>query len=425
LPKRFESTIHVTLLVGALIMSAACAAPEPSERNERPRLQRDARSLALIDQLAEGPLRTRLDACRDLPIRSSRFSIAHRGAPLRYPEHTRESYLAAARMGAGVIECDVTFTSDRALVCRHAQCDLATTTNILETELAARCSEGFAPAVFDEDTGDRLRAASARCCTSDLTLAEFKSLSGRHDRHDPDATSVKQWLRPQAEAVVSGYPAHGELMTHAESIELFQRLGVAMAPELKVPEVEMPFEGDYSRQNYAQALLDAYLEAGVPADRVTFQAFSKDDILYWLSAAPEFGQRAAWGTGGDPRLPQPSQADFEKIRSSGIRRLAPPLPRLLELDAEGEIVASAYARQAREAGLELIPWTLERSGVIRAGSVDGRSVDFYLGTILSALESEGDIYRILQALHEEVGASAVFSDWPGTTTYYANCVGLP
>ena len=419
LSKRFEAIIRVTLLMGTLTLSAACMAPD------RPVLERDARSLALIDQLAHGPLRARLEACRDLPLRSSSFSIAHRGAPLRYPEHTRESYLAAARMGAGVIECDVTFTADRALVCRHAQCDLATTTNILETELAARCSEGFTPAVFDEATGDRVRAASARCCTSDLTVEEFKSLSGRHDRHDRDATSVKEWLRAQAEAVVPGYPDQGELMTHAESIDLFQRLGVAMAPELKVPEVEMPFEGDYSRQDYAQALLDAYLEAGVPADRVTFQAFSKDDILYWLAAAPEFGKRAAWGTGADPRLAPPSMAEFEAIRASGIRRLAPPLPRLLELDAEGEIVASAYARHARDADLELIPWTLERSGVIRAGRVEGRSNDFYLGPILSALESEGDVYRILQALHEEVGASAVFSDWPGTTTYYANCVGLP
>ena len=68
---------------------------------------------------------------------------------------------------------------------------------------------------------------------------------------------------------------------------------------------------------------------------------------------------------------------------------------------------------------------LPQSGVIGAGRVEGRSTDFYLGPILPVLESEGDIYRILQALHEEVGASAVFSDWPGTTTYYANCVGLP
>jgi hypothetical protein len=94
LSKRFEAIIRVTLLVGSLTLSAACVAPD------RPVLERDARSLALIDQLAEGPLRARLEACRDLPLRPSRFSIAPRGAPLHYPEHPRESYLAAARMGA-------------------------------------------------------------------------------------------------------------------------------------------------------------------------------------------------------------------------------------------------------------------------------------------------------------------------------------
>ena len=42
------------------------------------------------------------------------FSIGHRGAALQFPEHTKESYEAGARMGAGILECDVTFTKDRA-----------------------------------------------------------------------------------------------------------------------------------------------------------------------------------------------------------------------------------------------------------------------------------------------------------------------
>jgi glycerophosphoryl diester phosphodiesterase len=37
-------------------------------------------------------------------------------------------------MGAGILECDVTFTKDQKLVCRHAQNDLHTTTNILVTQ---------------------------------------------------------------------------------------------------------------------------------------------------------------------------------------------------------------------------------------------------------------------------------------------------
>ena len=36
-------------------------------------------------------------------------------------------------MGAGIVECDVTFTKDGELVCRHDECDLATTTDIVTT----------------------------------------------------------------------------------------------------------------------------------------------------------------------------------------------------------------------------------------------------------------------------------------------------
>ncbi|TNY08261.1 glycerophosphodiester phosphodiesterase family protein, partial [Escherichia coli] len=90
----------------------------------------------------------------------------------QFPEHTRESYEAAARMGAGIVECDVTFTKDKELVCRHAQNDLHTTTNILATPLAAKCIKPFTPAVFDAN-GTLVAPAAAECRTSELTLAEF------------------------------------------------------------------------------------------------------------------------------------------------------------------------------------------------------------------------------------------------------------
>lgn len=40
---------------------------------------------------------------------------------MQFPEHTVESYTAGALMGAGILECDVTFTKDLELVCRHSQ----------------------------------------------------------------------------------------------------------------------------------------------------------------------------------------------------------------------------------------------------------------------------------------------------------------
>ncbi|MGB7301501.1 MAG: glycerophosphodiester phosphodiesterase family protein, partial [Burkholderiaceae bacterium] len=100
----------------------------------------------MVQQLTASPLKDKLTACLKQPLKKTRFSIAHRGAPLRYAEHTRESYQAAAHQGAGIIECDVTFTKDRQLVCRHSQCDLHSTTNILKTPLASSCRQPFSPA---------------------------------------------------------------------------------------------------------------------------------------------------------------------------------------------------------------------------------------------------------------------------------------
>jgi glycerophosphoryl diester phosphodiesterase len=88
------------------------------------------------------PLKHRLQQCSEKPLLKTDFSIGHRGAALQFPEHTKESYEAAARMGAGIVECDVTFTKDKQLVRRHAQNDLHTTTNILATS-RAEMHQGF------------------------------------------------------------------------------------------------------------------------------------------------------------------------------------------------------------------------------------------------------------------------------------------
>ena len=80
---------------------------------------------------------------------------------------------------------------------------------------------------------------------------------------------------------------------------------------------------------------------------------------------------------------------------------------------------SAYARNARAAGLGIIAWTLERSGHL----ADGNN-GFYYQTFDAAIRREGDVLRVLDVLARDVGVRGVFSDWPATTTFYANCAGL-
>jgi glycerophosphoryl diester phosphodiesterase len=199
----------------------------------------------LVDRMEDGELKERLAACETIPMEPKLFSIGHRGAALQFPEHTVESYVAAARQGAGIIECDVTFTKDKELVCRHAQNDLHATTDILATDLASTCVTPFAPATpASEDGATEAVPAAAECRASELTLTEFRTLRGKMDAADTSATSVEGFVKGTADWRTDLYAdSAATLLTHAESIEIIRSLGGKFTPELKSPSVEMPFDG--------------------------------------------------------------------------------------------------------------------------------------------------------------------------------------
>jgi glycerophosphoryl diester phosphodiesterase len=381
------------------------------------------RPFYLVDQLKPGPLKDKLAACGvDRTYTPRTFSISHRGAPLMFPEHTREGLIAADRMGAGIIECDVAFTKDRQLVCRHSQCDLHTTTDILaRPSLAAKCTQGFTPA--DPATG---RKASAKCCTSDLTLDEFKSLNGKMDAADPDATTLAAYMNATPRWRTDLYAGTGTLMSHKEYIALVKGMGRKFTPELKAPQVPMPFDGTYTQDLYAQQLIDEYKQAGIPASDVYPQSFQLRDILYWLDKEPDFGRQAIFldnrdetTQGFDPEKPATWQPGMAELAQKGVRILAPPLWMLVRPGPDGTIEPSTYAREAKTAGLGLIAWSLERSGPLKDGG------GYYYQSIKPVVTGDGDILRLLDVLHGQVGVQGVFSDWPATTTFYANCVGAP
>lgn len=408
----FRPAIFVPSIL--LVLLGGCAYSPAAGPDAISNIQLGPRPYFLVNDMAEGPLKAKLQSCSNGPFQKTSFSIGHRGAPLMFPEHTRESYEAAARMGAGVLECDVTFTKDKALVCRHAQNDLHTTTNILATPLAAKCTKGFTP--FDAATN---KPASAECRASDISLAEFRTLRGKMDASNPRARTVDEYLAGTAAWRTDLYsgPTSGTLMTHAESIVLFKKLGVKMTPELKSASVAMPFEG-FSQENYAQKMIDEYKAAGVAPSQVFPQSFDKRDVLYWVNRESAFGRQAVFLDSANSTSELPSLQTLYSYKAEGIQIVAPPLFALLDVK-DGKIVASQYARNAQQAGLNIITWTLERSGVLVTGKPG-----WYYQTINKAITREGDMMQVLDVLAKEVGILGVFSDWPASVTYYANCMGL-
>jgi len=385
------------------------------------------RPFYLTDQLRPGQLKDVLTSCANNKRQfvSKKWSIGHRGAALQFPEHTQESYRAAARMGAGIIEWDVTFTADAELVCRHAQCDLHTTTNILQTALAQKCSIPFTPARLDE-SGNLLSPANARCCSSDITLAEFKSLKGKMDAYDPRAVTVDEYLGGTADFRTDLYASGGSLLSHRESIELIQSLGVGFTPELKAVTDGFGDTG-LDQNSYAQKMIEEYQSLGVDADQVWAQSFNIEDVRLWIEDYPEFGQQAVLLDDRNPielALKPPSKTEFESLKAAGLNIIAPPMLVLLSTDSSGDIRPSNYATNASAAGLDIISWTTERSGRIIADVKQGRE-QFYYGSTLNVLKDDGDILNTMHVLAQEVGIIGLFSDWPATTTFYANCMDLP
>jgi len=380
-------------------------------------IQYGVRPFYLIDAMKEGPLKSKLKSCYGNTPRQSLFSIAHRGAPLEFPEHTVQSNKAAALMGAGIFECDVTFTKDKQLVCRHSQNDLQATTNILLTRLQEKCTKPFTSA-----SGTEL--AVAECRTTDITLGEFKTLRGKMDGVNKNAKDIKSYMAGSPNWRTELYSeAGGTLLTHQESIALFKQFGGKFTPELKEAVVPMPYLG-FTQEQYAQTLINEYKNAGISPKDVFPQSFNLNDVIYWVQKEPEFGKQAIYLDGRygqkdfNAAKPELLKPNMQELYTRGVRYIAPPLWVLLTTGNAGEIIPSAYAKAAKDAGLNIITWTLERDGPMNRGG------GWYHQSIKSSIYSDGQIYEVLDVLAQQVGVKGVFSDWPATVTYYANCMGL-
>jgi glycerophosphoryl diester phosphodiesterase len=401
---------HLVLALVAIGCSVSALAQSSATVSN---IQVGPRPYFLVSDMVDSPLKAKLQSCSNGPFKKTNFSIGHRGAAMMFPEHTKESYEAAVRMGAGIVECDVTFTKDKELVCRHAQNDLHTTTNILATPLAAKCTKPFTPYDAEKNV-----PATAECRTSDITLAEFKTLRGKMDAFNPMAKTVQEFMGGTANWRTDLYsgPTSGTLMTHQDSIALFQKLGVNMTPELKSATVKMPFDG-FTQEAYAQKMIDEYKAVKIEPSKVFPQSFDQNDIRYWIKNEPKFAEQAVFLDGADKVADLPDLAKLISYKNEGVQIVAPPIFALLDTK-DGKLSASAYAKNAKQAGLSIITWSLERSGVMASGKGG-----WYYQSVNNAISREGDILEALDVLAKDVGIIGIFSDWPGTVTYYASCMG--
>lgn len=376
----------------------------------------------IINNMTESPLKDKLASCENGPFQITDFTLGHRGGgTLQFPEETVESTMAGARMGAGILECDVSFTADRGLVCRHSLCDLHTTTNILlQPELAKKCTLPFTPA-------NATSPANALCCTSDITLAEYKTLCGKLDGFNASAKTAQDYQYGTPQWRTELYDTCGTLMTLDSYIILVDSLpGYRnFTPELKTPPapVPMPFHG-YTQEQYARDMIETFIRRGIAPERVYPQSFNPPDIYQWLEEYHAFGKNAIFlDQSGETAANYTAAVErLPSLKAKGVNIIAPPFNYLLTTTPDNKtIIPSSYATAAKAAGLDIITWTFERSGPLAGVAADH---DYYYNSIASDTHSDGQLYEILDVLAREIGITAIFTDWASTVTYYANCFGL-
>jgi glycerophosphoryl diester phosphodiesterase len=117
------------------------------------------------------------------------------------------------------------------------------------------------------------------------------------DASNPNALTPQEFQSGTPNWRTDLYATDGTLLSHKDSIQLIKSLGAKFTPELKGPnrnatlQVEDVFG---SQAGYAQAMIDAYKEAGIPPQDVFAQSFNRNDILYWIQHEPSFGTQAVY-----------------------------------------------------------------------------------------------------------------------------------
>jgi glycerophosphoryl diester phosphodiesterase len=187
--------------------------------------------------------------------------------------------------------------------------------------------------------------------------------------------------------------------------------------------VPMPFHG-YAQEQYAQDMIEAFIQRGIRAERVYPQSFNPPDIYQWLAECHHYGKNAVFlDKSGDMSANYTAAvARLPSLKAKGVNIISPPFNYLLTTTPDNKtITPSAYTIAAKTAGLDIITWTFERSVPLASVAVNN---DYYYTLVAFDIHTDGELYEIVDLLGRQIGFKEIFTDWASTVTYYANCFGL-
>ncbi|CAE8642701.1 unnamed protein product [Polarella glacialis] len=421
------------------------------------------RRLAHINELRDA-----IAQC-ERPLAFTERAIGHRGAPLVAPEESLASWQIGARSGAGYLECDASVTKDLELTCRHSNCDLDSTTDLVTNhpDLNAKCRVPFVPG----------SGMPATCCTFDFTMKELSRLCAIMENEvNKSATVASEYLIgfPGFRSNATGNVKCHKVESYAFYLKLLKKSGFHAIPELKDTwnsrtEDFLKSKGKniyWLADKFANMLQTAgfkpWPQEGKKSHPGTLygimQTFDYRLAEHWKTTRPKMMVEYMWQVpppegancsdgNGDYNGPSGPGGDcggeklLQHLNQLGVNMFSPPIRTLLASGPGRTIVPSATAKILKEMNVESIgSWSLERQGC--SPKPDGPNAQpptaaleasslapcwdpdawYYSTTDGRSTWQHLDVLPILDALFKKVGIRSMFSDYPATVAAYANCV---
>ena len=365
-------------------------------------VQLGPRPFYLVDRMDKSELQATLRQCADGPFSRTAFSIGHRGAPLQFPEHTQESYEAAARMGAGILECDVTFTKDRrarlpARAVRSAHHDQHPRDPRAGGEVHAAVHAGR-PGGRHAGVGEVLHERHHARRVQDAVRQDGRVQPRRHHGRGVPGRHAELAHRPLRHLRHADDPRGEHRAVHEPRRQVHARAQGARASP-------MPFEGDYTQED-VRAADDRRVQGGRRRSRahVFAQSFNLDDVLLLdRERAARSASRPCTST---------TAYDTAELRSDDPR----PVAGMHELAAQGRARSSrrrcgCWSRSTRAADRALGLRRGRQGGGPRHHHLDARALrarsttggGYYYQSVADAIDNDGDMLQMLDVLAQQVG----------------------